>query len=282
LPNIPLDLLAEKLPGILADIPYKICLGAELEFYLKGRELDVRDLVTDLKSQYPHFEEERGWDQFENVFEHRFDILDLIEEINNFKAAMKIEARKYGCMALFGPKPFDSDYGSALHFHLSLHDDYNINIFEDDEINSNRHLQNCIGGILDVLEESLYLLCRNDNAEFERFDGKYMAPQNVSWGGNNRSTSLRIPESEPKHRRIEFRVPSSNADPSTAILVLLFGLMNGLEINKNEYPRIYGNAFDPQYELKSFPDNCAEAKKIFQNAPKIGNYISKYLGSCGV
>lgn len=282
MPNISFDLLSQKLSGILADIPFKVCVGAELEFYLKGRELDVKDLVEELKKKYPSLEEERGWYQFENVFAHRFDILDLIDEIEEFKADLRVEARKYDCAAIFEPKPFEADYGSALHLHLSLHDEVGINKFADYEINENKHLQRTIAGVLEILEDSLYLICQDNDNEYERFDGRFMAPQNASWGGNNRSTSLRIPESEVRHRRLEFRVPSSNSNPCVSVVLLLLGVINGLEIEENSYPRIYGNAFDPQYELKSFPQNCSEAKKLFQNSAKVGTLITKYLGSIDV
>ena len=203
----------EKLSSILADIPYKVVIGAELEFYLKGRELDIRDLTENIRRNYPKLEKERGWNQFENIFNHRADLISLVEDIEKFKAFVKTEARKYDCIAMFEPKPFEADYGSALHLHLSLHDEFNINIFSDYEINENQYLQKTIAGILSLLEESLYLLCREDSDEYIRFDGAFMAPTNVSWGGNNRSTSIRIPDSHAKYRRVEFRVPSSNSDP---------------------------------------------------------------------
>ncbi len=47
------------------------------------------------------------------------------------------------------------------------------------------------------------------------------APVNVQWGYDNRTTGLRIPPSSPLNRRIENRVPSSDANPYLALAATL-------------------------------------------------------------
>ena len=47
------------------------------------------------------------------------------------------------------------------------------------------------------------------------------APVNVAWGYDNRTTGLRIPPSSPANRRVENRVPSSDANPYLALAASL-------------------------------------------------------------
>ena len=57
------------------------------------------------------------------------------------------------------------------------------------------------------------------------------APINVRWGFDNRTVGLRVPLSDPANRRVENRVPSSDANPYLAIAASLacgyLGLVEG-------------------------------------------------------
>ena len=141
-------------------------------------------------------------------------------------------------------------------------------------------LQKCIAGILTLSSESLHLLCR-DEADYKRFVPKFMAPTHVSWGGNNRSTIVRIPDSEPESRRIEYRLASSNNEPAAAIFLAVLGILYGLEHELLLYPRTYGNAYDEQYSLQALPKSMGDAKNLFEKEGKIANYIGKILHQAG-
>ena len=58
----------------------------------------------------------------------------------------------------------------------------------------------------------------NDHNEYQRIEPRFMAPVNLSWGGNNRTTAIRIPGTNKLNRRIEFRVPSANCNPGKVII----------------------------------------------------------------
>ena len=57
------------------------------------------------------------------------------------------------------------------------------------------------------------------------------APINVRWGYDNRTVGLRVPLSDAANRRVENRVPSSDANPYLAIAASLacgyLGLVQG-------------------------------------------------------
>src|SRR5690606_8181018 len=55
-------------------------------------------------------------------------------------------------------------------------------------------------------------------------------PVNTRWGYDNRTTAFRVPRSDPAARRVENRVPSSDANPYLALAAsLACGLIGMLE-----------------------------------------------------
>ena len=84
-----------------------------------------------------------------------------------------------------------------------------------------------------------------------------MAPTHVCYGGNNRTVAIRIPDSIPK--RLEHRVSAASADPAIIIYTILASIEKGLsrQINTDGYKKIFGNAFDNQYDLEKILPNLA-------------------------
>ena len=103
-----------------------------------------------------------------------------------------------------------------------------------------------------------------------------MAPINISWGGNNRTTAIRVPDSKPEFRRIELRVPSANASLEKVIAFILIGALHGLKNENLYYERIYGNAFDEQYALQLLPKDLKEAENIFHEQGVLKNYLEEF------
>ena len=86
--------------------------------------------------------------------------------------------------------------------------------------------------------------------DYVRLDSKFMAPTHISYGGNNRSVLIRIPDSEPK--RLEHRLAGANAEPVLVIYAMLQSIKKGLQ-NPDAIPpleKTFGNAFDLQYGLR--------------------------------
>ena len=176
-------------------------LGIELEFYLRDRNnklvtaAEIKRFKEKLEESNIILTEEKGADQFETQINHTSNILKLLSKINTTKSCLVLVAEKLNLKVLFNPKPFKNDYGSSMHFHLSLHDQKERNIFSEESINTNELLNSVISAILLMLNPSLYFFCEDMLEEYDRFTPNFMAPVNVSWGGNNRTTAIRIPES---------------------------------------------------------------------------------------
>ena len=254
----------------------KAKIGAELEFYLVHQNEDEEAALEKIATKCLRVDKERGWHQFECIVEYTPDLIGLAEELVELKSHITVSARQHGIKAVFDAKPFDNDFGSGLHLHLSLHNKLGVNIFADGTYENNKYLQYVIGGILSVTEESVFLLCNNDN-DFKRFQEKdFLAPTHLSWGGNNRSTIIRIPDSEPKFRRVEFRLPPADSDPYLAIVTVLLGVLEGLNNEITPPTRVFGNAFDEKYNLPMLPHSLESAAEIFTSKGLVAKYLARF------
>jgi glutamine synthetase len=159
----------------------------------------------------------------------------------------------------FSPKPFKDDYGSAMHFHVNFLTKDNSEFFEDDT-----KLNLAASGLCHYMLHTFLIFAPEENY-YDRFSAN-MAPSHVSFGPNNRSVAVRIPDSRP--RRLEHRISAPSTDPYIAIYAILNSIYNALK-NPDEitnYTKIYGNAFDKQYDLKPLPMSLSEAKKLFDKS----------------
>ena len=157
----------------------------------------------------------------------------------------------------------------------------------------NFYFQNLIAAMLLLSPEMLYAACKEEQ-EYLRFSPKFHlskaesrkrsnytnAPTHIAWGENNRTVLIRIPDAyhDMDNIHLEFRLFSSNIDPYIAgfliIITCFYGIYNTIKLEDRE---IYGNAFDPQYNLKSLPKSADEAKQIFEKSGIIKSYIENFL-----
>ncbi|MBA8666740.1 hypothetical protein H1Q59_02385 [Holosporaceae bacterium 'Namur'] len=255
-------------------------IGFELEFYLtdlKGNQIDhpqaslLRQLLAE---QNIILEEEKGRGQFEVQSNYTSDLPVLITYLEELKAILGNYAEACGFLVNFDPKPFPEDYGSSLHVHLNFLNKEERNFFSLADTHQSYELKKCIYGILDIIREGIYFF--GSEKDFSRFSAKFMAPINISWGGNNRTTAIRVPDSKPEFRRIELRVPSANASLEKVIAFVLIGALHGLKNENLYYERIYGNAFDKQYALQLLPKDLKEAENIFYEQGVLKNYLEEF------
>jgi glutamine synthetase len=250
---------------LLLELGLKPRFGVELEFYIIGdipnNFLNAISTETGIEVQ-----NEKGNGQYELASEVFDNVFALIDYINCIKSTLLSIAISYGIEISFAPKPYSNDHGSAMHIHLSLYDVDNNNIFNKfDTIDANNILLNVIGGILALINSSLNLIIKEDENEFRRLHNSEFAPSTVSWGKNNRTTAIRIPESNPHHRnrRIEFRVPSASSDITNCIIFLLTSTLYGIKHTILPDACIYGNANDTMYNLTLLHNNVDDMRAAF-------------------
>jgi glutamine synthetase len=270
---------------------YMPVVACEIEFYLT-------DVITDAFKDACYlqfgasgiltfeFAEEKAQNHYEISLVHQPDPLLMAQSTIKVKRIIEETSRKYGLDATFAAKPFAHKPGSGLHIHVSMRNKEGINPFtkkgSDDETAS---LKAAIGGLCAMMPESMvffaptkasYARFTAETNEGEKEAARYNnAPVNISWGGNNRTTAIRIPASTliPENRHIEHRVAGSDADPVMVIAVILAGMQFGLMRNIDAGPKIWGNAFELQYNLPALPLSLDEAEKNF----KEGKLLKKYI-----
>jgi glutamine synthetase len=191
------------------------------------------------------------------------DPLELADQVFLFKRTIREAALAHKIYATFMAKPMSGEPGSALHIHQSVVDAATgQNIFSDPDTGSPTPLFfSFIAGQQKYLPAIMCMLAPYVNS-YRRLSRDSMAPINVQWGYDNRTAGLRVPPSGPEARRVENRVPSSDANPYLAHAAVLaagyIGMIEGLEATTP----IESDAKSRDFEL---PRGLLEAVALFED-----------------
>ncbi|MEO0637098.1 MAG: glutamine synthetase family protein [Pseudomonadota bacterium] len=163
---------------------------------------------------------EEGAAQLEINMRHG-DALELADQVFAFKRTIREVALAHDMYATFMAKPIQNQPGSAMHIHQSVVDaKTGSNIFVDEEGQDTALFRMFIGGLQLYMPAAISLVAPYVNS-YRRLIQSASAPVNMAWGVDNRTAGLRVPVSEPAARRVENRVPSSDANPYLAIAASL-------------------------------------------------------------
>jgi len=256
---------------------FRAVFGVEQEFYLNVTEGETPSTtnacptsITNTLAPFPFFsaiEEEKGEGQFEVQIAPTDspvlmgEMVELLrEKITSSAASIKIATTN-----IFAAKPYPSQPGSGMHIHINLLDESGQNVFSRNGEDESEELNQAIAGLLELMPASMKYFAPYEEAYVRYIEHGMDGPSTISWGANNRTASLRLPSVPlmPHTRRIEHRVPCADADPYLCIAAILigaeFGIINKLE---NKHPKIWGNAFLPQYGLPKLPHSFSTVKAI--------------------
>jgi glutamine synthetase len=189
----------------------------------------------------------------------RFDtLLKTADNLMTFKYIVKNVARAAGKTATFMPKPLFMDNGSGMHCHQSLWKDGEPLFY--DEIGYaglSDTARYYIGGLLKHAPSLLAWTNPTTNS-YRRLVPGYEAPVNLVYSQRNRSACARIPitGTNPKAKRVEFRVPDPSCNPYMAFAAMLMAGLDGIR-NKIEPPEPVDKDL---YELP--PDQLAQVPQV--------------------
>jgi glutamine synthetase len=162
-------------------------------------------------------------------------LLAAADQVMLFKYVIKNVAWQNGKTVTFMPKPLFGDNGSGMHVHQSLWSG-GLPLFYDEAGYSglSEMARHYIGGLLHHAPSLLAFTNPTVNS-YHRLVPGYEAPVNLVYSGRNRSACLRVPVtgSNPKAKRIEFRVPDGSANPYLAFAAMLMAGLDGIK-NKIE------------------------------------------------
>ncbi len=175
---------------------------------------------------------ESGVAQMEINLRHG-DALELADQVFMFKRTIREAALEHEIYATFMAKPMAGEPGSAMHIHQSIVSfKTGENLFSDPVTGEPTPLFfSFIAGQQKYLPAIMAILAPYVNS-YRRIAKDSGAPVNVQWGHDNRTAGLRVPPSDAANRRLENRIPSSDANPYLAIAATLaagyLGMTQGL------------------------------------------------------
>lgn len=200
------------------------------------------------------------------------DAIDLADQVFLFKRTIREAALRHNMYATFMAKPMSGEPGSAMHIHQSLMDiETGRNIFSNDEGEQTKDFFAFIAGHQRFLPHVMAILAPYVNS-YRRLERWTAAPINVHWGYDNRTVGLRVPHSKPDARRLENRVPSSDANPYLAVAAsLACGYLGIMEQLSPDDP-IEGSARGLPYGL---PRGLLEALALFSECEALNDIFGK-------
>ena len=172
--------------------------------------------------------------QFEQNFKYT-DALASCDRLIFFRYMVHALAQEDGRLATFMPKPFHSLTGNGLHVHSSLwRGDEPLFVDDNDPrgLGLSAMAYSFAAGILTHAKAATAITCPTVNS-YKRIgvgaptSGATWAPSYASYGGNNRTQMLRIPEGN----RIEHRCVDGSANPYLALVAILASGLDGLDRN---------------------------------------------------
>ena len=181
--------------------------------------------------------------QFEINLLHHNDALLMADQAFLMKRLIKNCARKFNLNATFMAKPFSEEAGNGMHAHLSIIDKDGKNIFK---VNKNKQPQgvfaSAISGLLKNAPDFLSFYAPHSNSYRRLVHNADHAPTTLSWGNENRTALVRLPEASDKATRLEFRLPSADSNPYLVFASILASVLNGIENEFNLEKETIGNA----------------------------------------
>ena len=171
---------------------------------------------------------EFGDGQFEVNLNHVNDALLAADHAVMFKRIVRGVARKHEHLASFMAKTYGDESGSGMHVHFSILDQEGKNIFSNGTEEGSDLLRYAVGGVLKAMHDSMLIFAPHLNS-WRRLRPRSYAPTAANWGYENRTVSVRIPDSPDEARRIEHRVSGADANPYLVIAVILSAALYGIE-----------------------------------------------------
>ena len=220
-----------------------------------------------------------GWGPYQNdhedangQFEMNWDYDDCLVTADRhvfFKYMVKQIAENHGLRATFMPKPFSDLTGNGCHAHVSVWDKSGKkNLFHSarDEMGLSATAYHFLGGIIHNVEPLCSMFNPTVNS-YKRINaprttsGATWSPNAVSYGGNNRTHMVRIPDAG----RFELRLMDGAANPYLLQAGILAAGLDGVAGKRDPGKRLDINMYTDGHKvkgLKKLPLNLLDAIRL--------------------
>ncbi len=271
--------------------------GVEPEFHLidaDGTDIsDARDIQEkpcydqsalmrryDVISDICQTMESLGWGPYQNdhedangQFEINWDYSDALTTADRhafFKFMVKAIAENHGLRATFMPKPFANLTGNGCHAHISLWNlDRTQNLFAGpDAMGLSPACYHFLGGLM-AHGQGICAISNPTVNSYKRINaprtqsGATWSPSSVTYGGNNRTHMVRIPDKG----RIEFRLADGAANPYLLVSAILAAGLDGIEKETDPGKRLDIDMYAEPHKArgaKKLPFNLLDAIRAFE------------------
>ena len=191
-----------------------------------------------------------------------------------YRYMVEAMAQERGLIATFMPKPFGSLTGNGCHMHMSLWDgDTNVFLADRDKDDRGMGLSekgyNFVAGLKKHAKAYIALTAPAVNS-YKRLvigaptSGATWAPAYVTYGWNNRTMMLRIPE----EGRIEDRTVDGACNPYLAATAVLAAGLDGIEngIDGDRYRHMYETSVEDRKKMgvETLPENLLDATRALE------------------
>jgi glutamine synthetase type III len=192
-----------------------------------------------------------GWNPYQNDHEDANGQFEMNWEYDTclktadkhafFKFMVKSIAEQHGLRATFMPKPFLNLTGNGCHAHVSLWNKSGKNVFEDGsgEMGLSKDAYNFIGGLIHSAD-ALAAITNPTVNSYKRINaprtmsGATWSPNTVTYGGNNRTHMIRIPDAG----RFELRLADGATNPYLLQAALLSVGLDGMKNKRDPGKRL--------------------------------------------
>jgi glutamine synthetase type III len=199
-----------------------------------------------------------------------------------FKFMVKSIAEKHGLRATFMPKPFANLTGSGCHVHASLWSTKTGKcVFQDaaGELGLSQTAYHFIGGVM----HSADALCAITNPvvnSYKRINapptlsGATWSPNTVTYGGNNRTHMIRIPDAG----RFELRLADGAANPYLLQAAVLAAGLDGIRNKRDPGSRLDINMYTEGHKAKNarkLPLNLLDALRALEKSAMLKSALGE-------
>lgn len=232
----------------------------DIYHFSEGQGLEIDTLIH-----------EEGAGQLEINLRHG-DPIELADQVFMFKRTIREAALKHEIYATFMAKPIQGQPGSAMHIHQSIIDKKTgLNIFSAEDGSETEDFFHFIGGMQKHVPNALVMFAPYVNS-YRRLTQAASAPVNNKWGYDNRTTAFRVPRSDPAARRVENRIPSSDANPYLALAASLACGLIGITNKIKAEPPVLTTANAAEIDL---PRSLLEAVDLFEGDEELCALLGK-------
>jgi len=223
-----------------------------------------------------------GWNPYQNDHEDANGQFEMNWEYDTclrtadkhafFKFMVKSIAEKHGLRATFMPKPFLNLTGNGCHAHVSLWNKAGKNVFEDaqGELGLSKDGYHFIGGLMHSAE-ALAAITNPTVNSYKRINaprttsGATWSPNSVTYGGNNRTHMIRIPDAG----RFELRLADGATNPYLFQAALLAAGLDGLKNKRDPGKRLDIDMYADGHtvrDAKKLPLNLLDALRALDRS----------------